>query len=359
VPEAYALAELALDHCGLPSDVIADEDSAAYPAAEGLTTRALTSDGYSTLLRMERGRIRHREVFGPLRLHYGLFKLRARRSHYLLAMDGDRVRGGVGWNEDPIDLTIRVFELIALDDGIARFLLAALERSAREHGRTAFIEIDVSAHAPGMQRTLLELGFLPAAYVPAMVFSDVERLDIVKMVRLLVPPEFPPLDMSPRVAAVARLVLEPFARQRLLPRIERAVSELSVFRGLGEEQVARLAGACRVVRFETGESIIEEGCRDATLHILLSGRASVRRAGVDRAVGLVGAGECLGETSLLTGQPHSASAIAAQPVETAALGHADLGQVVRLRPDIGLVIYRNLAIGLGAKLSRASADQAR
>jgi hypothetical protein len=41
------------------------------------------------------------------------------------------------------------------------------------------------------------------------------------------------------------------------------VSELSVFRGLGEEQVARLAGACRVVRFETGESIIEEGCRDA------------------------------------------------------------------------------------------------
>jgi hypothetical protein len=263
----------------------------------------------------------------------------------------------VGWNEDPIDRTIRVFELIALDDGIARFLLEALERSAREQGETAFIEIDVSAHAPGMQRTLLELGFLPAAYVPAMVFSDVERLDIVKMVRLLVPPDFPPLEMSPRVAAMARLVLAPFALQRLLPRIERAVGELPVFRGLGPEQVARLAGACRVVRFEAGERIIEEGVRDATLHVLLSGRASVRRAGVDRPVGRVGSGECLGETSALTGEPHSASAQADEPVETAALSRADLSEVIRRRPDIGLAIYRNLAVGLGAKLGRASANQ--
>ena len=51
------------------------------------------------------------------------------------------------------------------------------------------IEVDVSAYAPRMQRTLVELGFLPVAYLPALVFHEVERLDVVKMVRLLDPPE--------------------------------------------------------------------------------------------------------------------------------------------------------------------------
>jgi len=354
IPEAYALAELALEHCGLPGDVVVDDESAAYPPAEGLETRELTADGYSPLLRIERGRVRHREVFGAMRLHYGLFKLRSSRSHYLLATSGDRVEGGLGWTEDPIDRVVTVFELIALDDAVARFLLERFERVCRDRG-AAFVNVDVSAHAPGMQRTLLELGFLPAAYVPAMAFSDVERIDIVKMVRLLVPPEFPELELGPRASAMSRVVLEPFARQRLLPRIEQAVGELPLFRDLGPEQVGRLAGACTLARFEPGEHVIEEHGRDATLHIVLSGQASVHRSGRDAVVGTVGPGECLGERSLLTGQPHSATAVAVGAVETAALGHADFTSLVRARPDIGLVVYRNLALGLGDKLNRASA----
>lgn len=188
-----------------------------------------------------------------------------RHSHYLLAMEGERVRGGIGWNEDAVDRTTRVFELITLD-----------------------------------------------------------------------------------------IVTEGFCRQRLLPRIEHAVGELPIFQGLDPAQISRLAQACLVVHFGPEEPVITEGERDARLHVVLSGQVSVRRAGVEHPVGVVGAGECLGETSLLTGAAHSASAIAAGPVETAALGHADLTSLLRQRPDIGLVIYRNLAIGLGTKLTRVS-----
>jgi GNAT superfamily N-acetyltransferase len=358
IPEAYALSHLALEHCEFPFDAIVDEDSQAYPAAEGLTLRELTSQGYSTLLRIERGRVRHREIFGPLRLHYGLFKLRAERSHYLLAVDHHaRIVGAVGWNEDPIDHTVRIFEVIAIDGSIARFLLASLEQTSREEGRLSLIEVDVSAHAPQMQRTLLELGFLPAAYVPAMVFSEVERLDVVKMVRLFAPPDFPTLELSPRARAMADLVLEPFARQRVLPQIERAVRELSMFRGLDAEQVRRLAGRCQVVRFEAGQSVLEEGRLDHALYILLSGRVEVRRAGIEGSIGVIGIGECLGEISLLTGAPHSATAVATAACEAAMLTHRELTQLIRFRPDIGLAIYRNLAIGLGAKLARASTNE--
>jgi GNAT superfamily N-acetyltransferase len=353
IPEAYPLAQLALEHCGLPSDVIVDESSNAYPDTGDLVLRELTTKGYATLLRIERGRVRHREIFGRLRLHDGLFRLRSEHSHYLLAMDGDRIMGAIGWTRNTVDQMLRVFELIALDDAIARFLLAGLERTSREEGVTTLIEIDVSAYAPRMQRTLLELGFLPTAYVPAMVFSDVERLDIIRMVRLFVPPEFSAVALSPRAQSVADTVLRPFVSQRVLPEIERVVSELPIFEGLEREQVRRVAGACRIARFSNGETILEEGGRDATLFFLLNGEADIRRAGTRQRVGVVRAGECLGEMSLLTGEPHSASAVAARATEAATLGHVDFMGIIRARPDIGLVIFRNLAIGLGAKLGRA------
>jgi hypothetical protein len=101
-----------------------------------------------------------------------LFRLQSEHSNYLLAMDGERIVGAIGWNLDAVDQMLRVFELITLDDSVARCLLGGLERARREGGETSLIEIDVSAYAPRMQRTLLELGFLPAAYVPAMVFSE-------------------------------------------------------------------------------------------------------------------------------------------------------------------------------------------
>jgi CRP-like cAMP-binding protein len=49
---------------------------------------------------------------------------------------------------------------------------------------------------------------------------------------------------------------------------------------------------------------------------------------------------------------HSATATALTRVETAVLAHEDLAELARLRPDIGLLIYKNLAWGLGAKLKR-------
>ena len=40
-------------------------------------------------------------------------------------------------------------------------------------------------------------------------------------------------------------------------------------------------------------------------------------------------------------------------VETAVLNRRDLAELIRLRPDIGIQMYKNLAMGLGEKLKRA------
>ena len=168
-------------------DAIVDEEAAAYPAGSVYTTQELSTEGYAALLRIERGRVRNREIFGPLRLHYGLFLVQARRSRYLIARENGAIAGAVGFILDPAEKVVRVFELISLHDDVVRFLLAELERLCRQEWQVCYVEIDVSAYSPRMQRTLVEIGFLPAAYVPALVFHEVERLDTIKMVRLLTP----------------------------------------------------------------------------------------------------------------------------------------------------------------------------
>lgn len=357
IPEAYQLAGVAMDQIGLKRDFIVDEDAPSYPHGGEYTLQELTSQGYSSLLRIERGRLRRREIFGPLRLHYGFFRLRAEHSHYLIAWQGEHIAGGVGYTLDRAELIVRVFELISREDQAVRFLLQELEKRCREEHQMCYIEIDVSAHAPGMQRTLLELGYVPAAYVPALAFHQVERLDVVKMARLLIPLSSDPMCLVPPVEELADLILRGFKRQEMLPRIGELLDRINLFSGLTEEQVQRLAGACGHASFKVGQQIFAQESDCGETYIILDGEVAIEVDGCSHPVGIVGPGECLGEVALLTGNPHSATASAVRPVQAAVVERTALIELVRQRPDIGVVLYRNLARGLGEKLRRSDMSQ--
>lgn len=357
IPEVHALAHMALENCSLPQDAIVDEEAPAYPPGGDFELQDLTTEGYAPLLRIERGRVHNREIFGPSRLHYGIFRLQSRRSSYLIARDNGRIAGAIGFTLDPIDKAVRIFELIALHDEVIRFLLSNLERACRLEW-DCLIEVDVSADSPRMQRTLIELGFLPVAYLPALVFHEVERLDVVKMVRLLSPPQVRTAGLTPSCEALAELVLRTFHNRAVLPQIAKAVHGLPLFTGLSDEQVIRLAGVCGMATFVPGERMFQQGEASNQMHVLLQGEVTITVAGSPVPVGVVRSGECLGELCLLNATAHSATATAQTRVEAAVLGHDALAELIRFRPDIGLHIYRNLAVGIGQKLQRLDASLA-
>jgi len=68
---------------------------------------------------------------------------------------------------------------------------------------------------------------------------------------------------------------------------------------------------------------------------------------------LLSEGEALGEVSLLLGERHTAGAHAIGSVSVASLDEEGLRMLTRQQPDIAVVLYRNLAQGLGHKLRRA------
>ena len=88
------------------------------------------------------------------------------------------------------------------------------------------------------------------------------------------------------------------------------------------------------------------------MYVVLRGEVAIAVAPSAAPVGVIRSGECLGEMAMLTTAAHSATAAALTRVEMAVLGHQDLAELIRLRPDIGLHIIRALAVGLGEKLKR-------
>lgn len=351
VPEVYPLAHRVLGACGIEPDAIVDEHAAPYPYDTDFVVEELTAEGLPALLHIERGRLRRREVFGPMRLQYGFFKLQARQAHYLIARRSAEgpVAGAIGFIRDEDDDTLKVFELIAPTDDASRHLLVQLLDRAAAWG-TTYVEVDVSADAPALQRTLGELGFVPAAYVPAMVFHDVERLDVVRMVKLLGETEIGDVQLTPAARVVGDLVARGLRRQRVMPRLAATMSSLRLFDGLNDEQSQRVAGCCRVLRVDRGQALFSDGDEADRMFIVISGAVSVEREGVE--IGVVPAGDVVGEISVMTGGARSATAVATEPLELAEISADDVGELTRRRPDIAVVLYRNLAVGLGDKLRR-------
>jgi len=356
VPEAYHLAVMAMENVGLTPDVIVDEESAPYPHCPDFDVQELSDEGYSDLLRIERGRVENKEIFGPLSLHYGLFKIKAQESTYLIARQEGRVVGAIGYTHDVTERNIKVFEMIHLDDEVIRFLLEELE--TRYCGEdVASVRIGVSAHATRMQRTLLELGFLPAAYVPAHAFDRVERVDVITFLRVLDPFDpGEPVLISP-TKEIAELVLRSFERREVFPELVGAIDSIRLFEGLSDEQALRVAGVCGHVTFEPEETIFAGGDTSEEMFLLIAGE--VDRIEPDGcSAGAARAGECLGEVAMLTGANHVLTATARGEVLAGVLRKGDLTALVRQRPDIGVVLYRNLAEWVGSRIHQLDLSHA-
>lgn len=90
------------------------------------------------------------------------------------------------------------------------------------------------------------------------------------------------------------------------------------------------------------------------MHLILDGQVELCVGEPPSLIAILSAGQCLGETSLLYSADRtpvrSATAMARTRVETANFAADEFVKLVRRRPDIGQVIYRNLAADVSAKL---------
>lgn len=140
-----------------------------------------------------------------------------------------------------------------------------------------------------------------------------------------------------------------------------------VFGCLTDEQCEALAQSSPVVKFARHEKLITQGADGASMFVLVKGQVDVRiaRDGREASVAKLGAGDCVGEMSLLTGDPRTATVVAESEVEAVELGKAVFGAFVRSNPAVldqlsDMLVQRQMANAAHAAQMAANApEQAR
>jgi hypothetical protein len=151
-------------------------------------------------------------LFGEFSIAHGMPSIRKGKGLYLVAFDAQDVpRGAIGFQVDESDRGVRGMELIAEDEDVRTALCKEFIRVAEEDYKAEVIGVNVSAYEPELQQTFLRLGFQPAAYIPAMVFHDSDRLDVVKMIKLNIPYESGPMSLTEAAQKVVDIVELRFA----------------------------------------------------------------------------------------------------------------------------------------------------
>jgi small-conductance mechanosensitive channel/CRP-like cAMP-binding protein len=100
---------------------------------------------------------------------------------------------------------------------------------------------------------------------------------------------------------------------RSLPAVLPLLRDITVFEALKAEQLADLVSQLKPRSLEPGEVLFAQGGSDATLFIVVSGILQISQHTAltgDQITGTIGAGDYIGEISLLTGAPYAATATA-------------------------------------------------
>jgi len=339
---------------GRAFDRLVAEDAVCYPWDEEIETEELAGEKAYRLLRIGRGRAVNREVCGGMRLEHGYLKLASHDAEYLVARRGEALVGAAGYVHDPIDEKVRLFELIATDDPTKGTLVRRFLEHVTERYSPAYVQADVNAHSPRMQAALAQLGFFPVGYCPAMVFEDVERLDVVKMVKLYTPWALGQLDLVPEAAQMKALVERAFVEQNKGRTICDLARHVHIFQGLGDEEIAAIRSVCHERRHEAGEVVFEAGAPSKALYIIVSGTvAIVVGEKADVVLAEIGEGQVFGEMALVDREPRSAGAVCTTACDLLVIDYADFHHAIQHHPEIGRKVLHNLARTLSRRLRDA------
>jgi type IV pilus assembly protein PilB len=125
------------------------------------------------------------------------------------------------------------------------------------------------------------------------------------------------------------------------------LKNVKLFAELGPDSLTKLGTCLKTAEFPPAEVIVREGAPGVSMYIIKSGLVEVRKkdpaTGIDFLVAQLSEGAAVGEMSLLTGKPRSATVTTVQPTVVFTLTRADFRNLLTQHPEISLGLARILA----------------
>jgi type IV pilus assembly protein PilB len=125
------------------------------------------------------------------------------------------------------------------------------------------------------------------------------------------------------------------------------LKNVKLFAELSTDSLLKLGSCLKIAEFPPAEVIVREGAPGVSMYIIKSGLVEVRKkdttTGFDFLVAQLSEGAAVGEMSLLTGKPRSATVTTVQPTVVFTLTRADFRNLLTQHPEISLGLARILA----------------
>src|SRR5438046_3838079 len=125
------------------------------------------------------------------------------------------------------------------------------------------------------------------------------------------------------------------------------LKNVKLFAELNPDSLAKLCTCLKTAGFPPAEVIVREGAPGVSMYIVKSGIVEVRKkdpvTGIDFLVAQLSEGAAVGEMSLLTGKPRSATVTTVQATTVFTLTRADFRNLLTQHPEISLGLARILA----------------
>src|SRR5881397_1052099 len=125
------------------------------------------------------------------------------------------------------------------------------------------------------------------------------------------------------------------------------LKNVKLFAELSTDSLLKLGSSLKTAEFPPAEVIVREGAPGVAMYIIKSGLVEVRKKdpsnGIDFLVAQLRPGAAVGEMSLLTGKPRSATVTTVESTSVFTLTRADFRNILTLHPEISLGLARILA----------------
>jgi CRP-like cAMP-binding protein len=132
-----------------------------------------------------------------------------------------------------------------------------------------------------------------------------------------------------------------------------------LFRSLSKRELRNISAIAHKRTYQDGEYVFRKGQPGAAMFIIRSGQVEViDHEGLDHytTIATLGPDALFGELAMLDDSPRSASVKALAITEIFAFFRSDLERLLAAFPQIGLQVYRSLALIIGHRLKQTNAQ---
>jgi len=356
LPHVAELAAAAFENLQISNPLVARDGASGYPLQNELQVHDASVEDYQLWRLQAQSSNPAQELSGHFNMGSGHLRLPlSQPPRAFLGQKEEKIVAGLTFNFDDADRCVRLTDSFSCDDISMGALFAHAVKVAQEQLGAVYVETDILATAPRLLKSAERLGFVPVAYLPAFYCRAGMYADVVKMVKLNLPYSLDTADFTAHATTTVRIIDRNFEDMKIGMAIINLLRPLSMFGGLGDGELRKIARLFVQKLFRAGEFVFAKGDSSLEAYIVLRGKINIQLERDGPPIAQLSDGKIFGELAFLDGSPRNAFAAAAQPSILLVVQRSAFTDLARREPNLGMVVMRNIAMDLAAKLRNVNA----